>query len=33
MVLVDGKVSQGVVNNFKEPVITKSAKFTKKLLT
>ncbi len=32
MTLVDGKVSQGVINNFKEPVITKSAKFTKKLL-
>jgi DNA-directed RNA polymerase subunit beta len=32
MVLLDGKTSQGVVNMFKEPVVTKGAKFSKKVL-
>jgi DNA-directed RNA polymerase subunit beta len=32
IVLVSGKTSQGVFNNFKEPVIQRGAKFTQKML-
>ncbi len=32
MVLVSGKVSQGVYNNFKDEIVPKKAKFTQKLL-
>jgi len=32
MILVSGKVSQGVYNNFKEEVLPKKAKFTQKML-
>jgi DNA-directed RNA polymerase subunit beta len=32
MILVSGKTSQGVYNNFKEEIISKKAKFTQKLL-